>query len=1311
MDKTFQPQQVESTIKQAQSELGHKVEQMIPVNLQVLREQMHNQPSSSSSNSSSSLSAQTGSSPVLNPSTMNSSLSTTNITSSGSIISSGQRQSQNNNQKISFHLKSSIFTRQVTIDADKMALGLIKQLAIAFLNEIYFDQNYPPHTFIGDYIRKKRLNDAENLRLLYERIVLRKYLPEQDKFVQFYSVSDIEQDSYISIEVSERQTTNQQQSHSSIKTSTNPSPLVNSAQSSTANSVTHSSSGISCGTNNLSGLATSTCSQLRITHDFHSQTYLIPTLCSCCSSYIKGLIKQGFQCYNCRKNFCPKCKTRAEATSETCLSFSQIPSGTTTSSSSTNQAPTGNQPPQTPTIVNCGVDGDSSQSANESANTLAATGGDKLDPNNHANMSKRKSASNLLHFNIGNPFKSHHNNTSQQSGDKPTSKSMRGSAGALDPVLQQLSKQMRPSMEHPQQQQSQGQLHGRSDTIQESSGTKLLNVQTAQLSSSHQNLFTTNDHEHTGGNESGCSSVHQSPSKPSVHQLSNSARTSAHDLMHTSSPTRRDQASYHTFVQLESNNPQFKTNSCGVCNKPLAQAFKQQQQQQASICKTCKLRVHHHCKDLALADCLSRITESSRAAAEKESSNNHDSNKTNLKNTSSNVSRDNIRLHRLAPSVKHVKKPDSSKPIIEGWLEHKTLSDEQPRKHYWRLDETDITLYENDTSARYFKAISLNKITRVISASSLPKRIKEDVALSSPKHDKNQSKSANASPAKNDQLKAQMKAMFAFEVATGSVYLVQANDETEASRWKGSLAEVTAKRALEAQPNEEKKGNDGAQLTGSPVGESAKNITDSGKKDMVSEEQSAVSEVPSDNKSPNQQADSAMAKNVQPQMATATDQQSADKQRHHHHHHHHHHHAPTVYRGQHKTYTDPNRSRLYNRPRIVIQIDPMSIPDHWIEGKYLMERDRTKGVGFEELGSGQFGKVYAAISDIKAVDAAKGLWSGIPVAIKEISKARFDLRQQAKLKNEANILSRLDHPGVIILERVHDLPDKLYIVMEQLEDDMLEMIVSTEEKRLSERVTKFLTYQILEALKYLHSQNIAHCDLKPENVLLVERRSQFPQIKLCDFGFAKIIEDNSFRSSLVGTPAYLAPEVVKGERYNRSVDLWSVGVIVYVSLSGEFPFNEGENIHDQISRANFMYPDQPWAKISTQAKNFINSLLRVNSDKRLSANRAQLDDWIQVSFHDCGTINHLLVSKETRDHTCSYYHMHVHTNHPSKIVNTNNLQDYQLWCDLCELEVRVGRRWVTDDADYGRWQNYALKHNLQVPRSARLLHEQQMNGD
>lgn len=77
-----------------------------------------------------------------------------------------------------------------------------------------------------------------------------------------------------------------------------------------------------------------------------------------------------------------------------------------------------------------------------------------------------------------------------------------------------------------------------------------------------------------------------------------------------------------------------------------------------------------------------------------------------------------------------------------------------------------------------------------------------------------------------------------------------------------------------------------------------------------------------------------------------------------------------------------------------------------------------------------------------------------------------------------------------------------------------------------------------------------------KNVLLL-------QVKLCDFGFARIIGEKSFRRSVVGTPAYLAPEVLRSKGYNRSLDMWSVGVIVYVSLSGTFPFNEDEDINDQ----------------------------------------------------------------------------------------------------------------------------------------------------
>uniref|UniRef100_A0A1A9W3J4 Uncharacterized protein n=1 Tax=Glossina brevipalpis TaxID=37001 RepID=A0A1A9W3J4_9MUSC len=230
----------------------------------------------------------------------------------------------------------------------------------------------------------------------------------------------------------------------------------------------------------------------------------------------------------------------------------------------------------------------------------------------------------------------------------------------------------------------------------------------------------------------------------------------------------------------------------------------------------------------------------------------------------------------------------------------------------------------------------------------------------------------------------------------------------------------------------------------------------------------------------------------------------------------------------------------------------------------------------EVLGSGQFGVVYGGLHKKSKRE----------VAIKVIDKLRFPTKQEAQLKNEVAILQNVTHCGIVNLERMFETSERIFVVMEKLKGDMLEMILSHKRGRLSERVTKFLITQILIALKYLHSQNVVHCDLKPENVLL-SSDSDFPQVKLCDFGYARIIGEKSFRRSVVGTPAYLAPEVLRNKGYNRSLDMWSVGVIIYVSLSGTFPFNEEEDINDQIQNAAFMYPPNPWKEISSNGKHLV----------------------------------------------------------------------------------------------------------------------------
>uniref|UniRef100_A0A2M4ACC3 protein kinase C n=1 Tax=Anopheles triannulatus TaxID=58253 RepID=A0A2M4ACC3_9DIPT len=296
----------------------------------------------------------------------------------------------------------------------------------------------------------------------------------------------------------------------------------------------------------------------------------------------------------------------------------------------------------------------------------------------------------------------------------------------------------------------------------------------------------------------------------------------------------------------------------------------------------------------------------------------------------------------------------------------------------------------------------------------------------------------------------------------------------------------------------------------------------------------------------------------------------------------------------------------------------------------------------EVLGSGQFGIVYGGVHRK----------THRTVAIKVIDKLRFPTKQEAQLKNEVAILQNLSHAGVVNLERMFETPERIFVVMEKLKGDMLEMILSHQNGRLNERVTKFLITQILVALKYLHSRNIVHCDLKPENVLL-SSDNEFPQVKLCDFGFARIIGEKSFRRSVVGTPAYLAPEVLRNKGYNRSLDMWSVGVIIYVSLSGTFPFNEDEDINDQIQNAAFMYPPTPWKEISSDAIDLINNLLQVKQRKRFTVDKSLLHCW---------------------------------------------LQELQTWNDLRALEAQVGLRYLTHESDDARWaSNGSASANASSP--------------
>jgi len=166
----------------------------------------------------------------------------------------------------------------------------------------------------------------------------------------------------------------------------------------------------------------------------------------------------------------------------------------------------------------------------------------------------------------------------------------------------------------------------------------------------------------------------------------------------------------------------------------------------------------------------------------------------------------------------------------------------------------------------------------------------------------------------------------------------------------------------------------------------------------------------------------------------------------------------------------------------------------------------------------------------------------------------------------------------------------------------------------SEEDAKTLVRKIVSAIEYLHSLNIAHRDLKPEN-LLVKSIADDTEVKIADFGLSKIIDEQKMMQTACGTPGYVAPEVLNAEGYDKEVDMWSIGVITYILLCGFPPFYSESvpEVFEQIMKAEFDYPEEYWADISENAKDFINSLLVVDVSKRMTARQTLEHKWLRTN--------------------------------------------------------------------------------------------------
>jgi len=252
----------------------------------------------------------------------------------------------------------------------------------------------------------------------------------------------------------------------------------------------------------------------------------------------------------------------------------------------------------------------------------------------------------------------------------------------------------------------------------------------------------------------------------------------------------------------------------------------------------------------------------------------------------------------------------------------------------------------------------------------------------------------------------------------------------------------------------------------------------------------------------------------------------------------------------------------------------------------------------EQLGSGAFGEVRKVIHKK----------SGLTRAAKILCKDAISTEEHSKLISEVQILTTLDHPGILKMFEMYEDKNKYYIVSEYLEGgELFERIIQND--RFSERDAAKIMKQLLSAIAYCHKHRIVHRDLKPEN-LVYDSKDDSANLKVIDFGTAKAFTPDGKMNETYGTAYYIAPEVLNLS-YTEKCDVWSCGVIMYILLSGSPPFNgrDDREILRKVKSGKYQFDDPVWGNVSKEAKKLIKKMMEIDVNKRCSAQDALLDGW------------------------------------------------------------------------------------------------------
>ncbi|XP_005745539.2 triple functional domain protein isoform X2 [Pundamilia nyererei] len=237
-----------------------------------------------------------------------------------------------------------------------------------------------------------------------------------------------------------------------------------------------------------------------------------------------------------------------------------------------------------------------------------------------------------------------------------------------------------------------------------------------------------------------------------------------------------------------------------------------------------------------------------------------------------------------------------------------------------------------------------------------------------------------------------------------------------------------------------------------------------------------------------------------------------------------------------------------------------------------------------------------------------------PVAVKHVNKK---LMRRDRVTQELNLLQRLQHPHIVTLTDTYETPSSYALVLEMADQGrLLDYIVSW--GNLTEEKVACYLRNVLEALHYLHNCRIAHLDIKPENLLVSHTASGQPIVKLTDFGDAVQLNSAHYVHPLLGSPEFASPELVLGEPVSLTSDLWSLGVVTYVLLSGASPFldESAEETCLNICRLDFSFPRDYFQGVSQAARDFVCLLLKTDPGRRPHAGLCLQEPWLQAGQGD-----------------------------------------------------------------------------------------------